>query len=93
MGKDHAQSPLKNITVAHCRNDYYPQRYDCADPDEWHTVVDYYDYHMQVDSSQPFYVPGAYFGSHLCTCVSDDCSEMQGGSLNGWGPGSARACQ
>ncbi|KAJ3919581.1 glycoside hydrolase family 35 protein [Lentinula edodes] len=54
-------------------NDYYPQRYDCADPDEWHTVVDYYDYHMQVDSSQPFYVP-----------------EMQGGSLNGWGPGSAQ---
>ncbi|KAJ3976779.1 glycoside hydrolase family 35 protein [Lentinula raphanica] len=53
-------------------NDYYPQRYDCADPEEWHTVVDYYDYHMQVDPGQPFYVP-----------------EMQGGSLNGWGPGSA----
>ncbi|KAJ4481275.1 glycoside hydrolase family 35 protein, partial [Lentinula aciculospora] len=54
-------------------NDYYPQRYDCTNPDEWHTVVDYYDYHMQVDPSQPFYVP-----------------EMQGGSLNGWGPGSAQ---
>ncbi|KIK65261.1 glycoside hydrolase family 35 protein [Collybiopsis luxurians FD-317 M1] len=51
-------------------NDYYPQRYNCADPDTWHTVVDYWDYHQQIDPAAPFYIP-----------------EMQGGSLNGWGPG------
>ncbi|KAF5364850.1 hypothetical protein D9757_011273 [Collybiopsis confluens] len=38
-------------------NDYYPQRYNCSEPDIWHTVVDYWDYHQQIDPAAPFYVP------------------------------------
>ncbi|KAJ3775849.1 glycoside hydrolase family 35 protein [Lentinula raphanica] len=63
-------------------NDYYPQRYDCADPEEWHTVVDYYDYHMQVDPGQPFYVPGwlsKWMGARFCCSLEySGCTLLTG---------------
>ncbi|KAK7688664.1 hypothetical protein QCA50_008202 [Cerrena zonata] len=44
--------------------DAYPNRYDCAHPYVWKPVVtDYHSYHMQVNPSQPWFMPEFQGGS------------------------------
>ena len=39
--------------------DSYPQEFDCSNPTVWKPVpTDYHAYHMEVNPSQPFYLPG-----------------------------------
>lgn len=45
--------------------DGYPQRFDCSNPLVWNPVpLTYYDYHMSVNPSQPWYIPEFQAGSY-----------------------------
>jgi len=40
------------------RLDGYPQRFDCSNPTKWNPVVlNYHQYHEEVNPSQPWYIP------------------------------------
>ncbi|KAL0566470.1 hypothetical protein V5O48_015544 [Marasmius crinis-equi] len=44
--------------------DAYPNRYDCAHPDVWKPVPEnYHEYHLEVNSWQPLYIPEYQGGS------------------------------
>ncbi|KAG7089034.1 hypothetical protein E1B28_010744 [Marasmius oreades] len=46
------------------RFDAYPNRYDCAHPDIWKPVPEnYHEYHLEVNSWQPLYIPEYQGGS------------------------------
>lgn len=44
--------------------DEYPQQFDCAQPETWHPVMlNYHQYHEQVNPSEPFFFPEFQGGS------------------------------
>ena len=51
--------------IACTRQDGYPQRFDCSNPETWIPVVTtYHEYHAEVNPSQPWYMPEFQAGAY-----------------------------